>query len=177
MCGRIDMNPLPGRQKGTYLLILRLQKDRRIRIGKLGLQQLTAGFFGYVGSAFGPGGLRARLNHHLRTAARPRWHIDYLRKAAAVEQIWFSTEDRQQEHAWASLLKCMSGIDIPVDNFGATDCRCRSHLFRFVRKPSFVRFARALNREMPGIAPDRISRIRLTKPLALGNGEHLISKK
>jgi Uri superfamily endonuclease len=164
-----DMHPMQDKQKGTYLLILRLKRDRCIRVGKSGGHRFKAGVYGYVGSAFGPGGLHARLRHHLRIAENPRWHIDYLRKVAAIEQVWFSTEARRREHEWAALLQSMPDIVIAVEKFGATDCRCRSHLFYFVHRPSFVRFTNALDRDMTGNDPIRIGRIRLTKQFALGN--------
>ena len=40
----------------------------------------TIGKWYYVGSALEPGGLRVRIAHHARIAARPHWHIDYLRR-------------------------------------------------------------------------------------------------
>jgi len=64
---------------GTYALILHLSKKlERIEIGKLGRFAFDAGFYVYVGSAFGPGGLKARLQRHLRTDKPLHWHIDLL---------------------------------------------------------------------------------------------------
>ena len=51
---------------------------KRIDIGSLGRFDILPGFYAYVGSAFGAGGLRARIGHHLESTAWPHWHIDYL---------------------------------------------------------------------------------------------------
>jgi Uri superfamily endonuclease len=70
--------------RGTYAIVLRSQTLGPVRIGKLGTLRLQEGFYIYVGSAFGPGGLQARIQHHLQRARRPHWHIDYLRAACDV---------------------------------------------------------------------------------------------
>ena len=72
---------------GTYALILRLDKGQKLRVGALGTVVVEPGYFAYVGSAFGPGGIAARCAHHLRTSSRPHWHIDYLRRVAVIQEI------------------------------------------------------------------------------------------
>lgn len=72
----------------------------------------------------------ARLNHHLEKSPNPRWHIDYLRKAALPYAVWFTTNETQREHEWASLLRSIPGVIEPVPGFGSSDCGCFSHLFR-----------------------------------------------
>jgi len=56
--------------KGTYVLILSLDKVTQIEIGKLGTFLFKSGFYTYVGSAFGNGGLRNRLAHHLNISKK-----------------------------------------------------------------------------------------------------------
>jgi hypothetical protein len=53
--------------KGTYILIARVSQMKRLAIGSLGEFDIIAGFYAYVGSAFGSGGLRARIGHHLES--------------------------------------------------------------------------------------------------------------
>ena len=72
---------IPLRQ-GTYALLLAVERRRRITVGRLGALAAAAGCYVYIGSAFGPGGRRARLRHHLGVAQRLHWHIDYLRRIA-----------------------------------------------------------------------------------------------
>ena len=69
---------------GTYALFLTLSVPAELTIGKLGAFAFPAGWYVYTGSARGPGGLQARLRHHLRPASRPHWHIDHLRTQAVV---------------------------------------------------------------------------------------------
>jgi Uri superfamily endonuclease len=128
--------------KGTYILVLRLNCARSIQVGKLGKFEFQPGYYLYVGSAFGPGGLAGRLKHHVKTSPRPHWHIDYLRRKAVVEQVWYSEDEIPREHQWANRLQTVAGVVIPVPGFGASDCTCRSHLFHFSRLPSIQLFER-----------------------------------
>ena len=122
--------------KGTYILWLRLDAPTPLTIGKLGTFDVPAGYFAYVGSAFGPGGLAGRLKHHLNPVTRPHWHIDYLRQAAAVVEVWYAADPTRWEHHWAATLQHMTGATIPVARFGASDCDCAAHLFHFEVAPS-----------------------------------------
>lgn len=63
-------------EKGTYVLIAAVAQMKRLEVGSLGMQVLLPGFYLYVGSAFGAGGLRARVGHHLEATTDPHWHID-----------------------------------------------------------------------------------------------------
>jgi len=127
-----------SRQGGCYVLLLRAARGgRQVMIGRLGELLIRRGWYLYVGSAFGPGGVAARVAHHLRHAARPRWHLDYLRPHLRVEGLWYShgPRDLALEHRWAARLAAVEGAEIPLARFGASDCRCASHLFRFSRCP------------------------------------------
>ena len=69
--------------KGTYILIAGVSQMKRLAIGSLGEFDITAGFYAHVGSAFGCGGLRARIGHHLESTPEPHWHIGYLLQIGA----------------------------------------------------------------------------------------------
>lgn len=56
---------------GTYALILFCSSNTWIQIGPLEMMQLQRGYYGYLGSALGPGGLRARIAHHCNPSPRP----------------------------------------------------------------------------------------------------------
>lgn len=127
---------LAGLPQGTYVLILRLLRDHRIQVGKLGSFEFRLGFYAYVGSAFGPGGLAGRLKHHMTPAVRPHWHIDYLRKVAVLKQVWLSESEARREHDWAVLAQKLPGATPSVRGFGSSDCRCETHLFYFGKEPS-----------------------------------------
>jgi Uri superfamily endonuclease len=134
---------------GTYALILACLKEKRLRIAKLGEIQLQPGYFVYVGSAFGPGGLAARLSHHRRLIVRPHWHIDYLRPATILSEIWLTYDPSSREHQWADLIAQIKHESIPLPGFGSTDCSCGSHLFFFRDRPSIQLFRRHIRARMP----------------------------
>jgi Uri superfamily endonuclease len=120
---------------GTYALLLSCRSTGPVRIGRLGTLELQPGFYVYIGSAFGPGGLSARINHHRQIAARPHWHIDYLRAACDLVEVWFTTKAARREHAWAKTVARLPGAGVPMPGFGSSDCECAAHLFWFERLP------------------------------------------
>jgi len=130
--------------KGIYALILHLVCREEITIGRLGKFTFPAGYYLYLGSALGPGGLEARLTRHLREGKRPHWHIDYLGPVARPVAVWLAEGDRRRECAWAARLAQMDGASLPVPGFGASDCRCPAHLVHFSTLPHLEPFARAV---------------------------------
>jgi len=133
-------------EKGTYVLIASVPQMNRIGIGRLGEFDIVPGFYAYVGSALGAGGLRARLGHHLESTASPHWHIDYLLQVAEPIEVWFSTAAQKLEHHCADLLEKAPQFRIPIPRFGSSDYhRSRSsHLFYSKRRPSFAWFRQQL---------------------------------
>jgi len=124
--------------RGTYILWLHLHAPAHLTIGKRGHFDFAAGWYAYVGSAQGPGGLRARLKHHLSPVQKPHWHIDYLRAAAAVHHVWYLAATTNHEHNWAATLHAHPTMSVPVPRFGASDCRCPSHLFHVLAMPTLT---------------------------------------
>jgi Uri superfamily endonuclease len=110
----------------TYILALRSSSSHTVHIGCLGTLRVRPGYYLYIGSAFGPGGLRARIQHHARRAARPHWHIDYLRRYARLESVWYCCAARC-EHEWAATIAGMPGAAIVLRGFGSSDCRCETN--------------------------------------------------
>jgi Uri superfamily endonuclease len=124
-------------EKGTYLLVLHLAAPCSLRIGRLGSHDLAAGCYMYVGSAYGSGGLAARLAYHMRrTKERPHWHIDYLRAHAELCAVWSAVGGgRHLEQAWCRALLDVRGLRMPIRGFGASDTRCLAHLFYAPAEP------------------------------------------
>jgi Uri superfamily endonuclease len=120
---------------GSYVLLLSSTSTELIQIGHLGERQLQVGYYVYIGSALGPGGLRSRLHHHLRPTDRPHWHIDYLKRHTMVERVWFCYGRRRREHLWAERIAALPGAWMPMSGFGSSDCDCQSHLFFFKQPP------------------------------------------
>jgi len=129
---------MTGSEKGTYILIMKAEKTTSIMIGKLGMLNIQPGFYTYVGSAFGSGGLKARINHHMKIARRPHWHIDYLRKEIDLIKIVFDDSGERLEYCWAITLEKMPVATIPLVGFGSSDCAAVSHLFYFKKKPDLT---------------------------------------
>jgi len=131
LCGFADMSAIgadetPSAEKGAYVLLLRLRRRTRFELGRLGAVELSRGNYAYAGSAYGPGGLRARIRRHLKLAKTPNWHIDLGREAATVLKVW--TLPGGNECAALRKLIGLAGAEMPIDRFGASDCRsCRSH--------------------------------------------------
>ncbi len=139
---------------GTYALLLELPRSVRLRVGRLGLVTFDAPVYLYVGSAFGPGGLAARLGHHLRRAPRPHWHIDYLRRAASVADLWTTTDPRRLECVWLAAASHLRSARL-VPGFGASDCRCTSHLVALPKPPRPAALRRHLRLLAPRCQPIR----------------------
>ena len=110
--------------KGTYILLIELEKDATIKVGALGDIAFKKGHYCYVGSAKGPGGIEARVKRHLRREKRMRWHIDYLLSHARVKEAYYSTEIDE-----ISAARLLSDIFQPISGFGASDSPLKSHLF------------------------------------------------
>ncbi len=123
--------------KGTYLLIMYLdQALADLRIGQLGRFDFAAGYYLYVGSAFGPGGVPARLAYHARQQKeRLRWHIDYLRAHTRIAETWSLIAPLRLERSWAAALSLVPALSVPAPRFGASDDDGLSHLFYTPRRP------------------------------------------
>ncbi len=144
-------------EKGTYVLIASVPQMKRIEIGRLGAFDLVPGFYAYVGSAFGAGGLRARVGHHLDSTAAPHWHIDYLLQVAQPVEVWYTTAERKLEHHWADLLEKATNFRAPIPRFGSSDYyRSRSsHLFYSKRHRSFGWFQQQLLEQFGDVDAER----------------------
>ncbi len=133
---------------GSYLLWYFLPKGRVISVGSLGARSFRRGWYGYCGSAFGPGGLRARLRHHLAAPRRPHWHIDYFKTQARLRQLWFCA-GHNFEHTWSTELVSLAEGTWPCPGFGSSDCRCVSHLVCLPAAPAVTQAYHALADRAP----------------------------
>ena len=132
-------------QPGTYVLILRLSRPTTVSVGRLGRFRFPAGWYTYVGSAHGPGGLVARISRHLCSPKPRHWHVDYLRIHGQPVEVWYTVEPQKRECAWAEALFTLPGASIPAPRFGASDCHCRAHLIHFTEPPDLAAFARVVD--------------------------------
>ena len=130
---------------GTYALVLASFSEGSIPIGRIGLLEVRPGFYVYVGSAFGPGGLHARVSRHQKKTDRIHWHIDYLKASTRIDEVWYTFDPIRREHQWAQVLAEVRNASMPLPGFGSSDCGCRSHLYFFPSNPSGKAFRRKLH--------------------------------
>ena len=131
-------------QPGAYALLLEATAAQDVPIGKLGVLHMTPGIYVYVGSALGPGGLAARVERHARPEKTPHWHIDYLRAETRLVAVWFARGVKPRECHWSRILERAAGARVPLEGFGSSDCRCRTHLQYFAN----LRAAEAVRLEL-----------------------------
>ena len=134
---------------GTYALLLRLDAPRVVRVGALGELDFPSGWYLYLGSALGPGGLAARLARHKRHAdKRLHWHIDYVRAVLMLVEVWTEPGAARQECEWAAAAAELLQANIIAPRLGASDCRCPSHLYHYARRPQLEAFTVAIQTEL-----------------------------
>lgn len=111
---------------GAYLLYFAVEFPLALAIPRLGDPILNPGGYVYAGSAWGPGGLRARVARHLRSDKPRRWHVDHLAVGCRMARVF----PGGRECALVADLSA-AGATFPVRGFGSSDCRgCEAHLLR-----------------------------------------------
>ncbi len=124
----ITVDQLPaGEEWISYTLFIRVANPEKIMVGRLGEFEFAAGEYVYSGSA--KRGICARVNRHLRSEKKLRWHIDYLLAAPAVN----ITKIRISTLAECQLVADAGGA-VAVFGFGSSDCTqgCGSHMRRII---------------------------------------------
>jgi Uri superfamily endonuclease len=127
-------------QPGTYVLVVRSPATGAVRVGRLGSLALDGRWLLYVGSALGPGGLRARVGRHVAGARAVHWHVDRLLRSAEVVEVWLGPGEGRREESWARTLRAAPGASVPLPGFGASDCGCAGHLVAFEARPRVQEF-------------------------------------
>lgn len=119
--------------RGGYIVILRLKRNRKISVGNLGAIQFQKGYYLYIGSA--KKNLSKRIARHQRKRKNLFWHIDYLRQYAEHCASLPVRTSAHLECEMAGALNRISQWNIP--RFGSSDCGCGSHLFGMHDNPAF----------------------------------------
>ncbi len=109
--------------KGVYCLVLKLEEDKEIKIGRLGRVDFKMGCYIYVGSALNS--IYLRVQRHLNQKKKLHWHIDYLTQNARITRIYYKETEEKMECRIAERFRAFDCIR----GFGSSDCRCKSHLF------------------------------------------------
>jgi len=113
--------------KGVYILLIKIGKSTKKRIGALGKIDFDKGSYAYVGSA--QNNLEKRVARHMSKNKKMRWHIDYLldNSSSKVIKVFYKKAGKAEE---CRIAKILSKTEDPVAGFGCSDCKCGSHLFR-----------------------------------------------
>ena len=125
-----DMVRRESHDSGSYIIVLRLERDRRISVGSIGDIKFRKGFYLYVGSA--KKDLTQRINRHRSARKNLFWHIDYLREHAGFHAALPVRTSADLECQLAASLSKIA--DWQVDDFGSSDCPCETHLFGHERR-------------------------------------------
>lgn len=116
---------------GDYLVILQVERDMDLSIGRKGTMHFPKGYYVYVGSA--KKNLDQRIAHHRHVRKKMHWHMDYLRKETQWVGVIPIRTKADLEHSIAQAVAAIADWSIP--GFGCTDCDCQSHLFGFHENP------------------------------------------
>ena len=120
-------------EKGSYLVVLFNDRNRKIDVGKLGTVHFKPGYYVYVGSALN--NLDSRIKRHMRKSKKYHWHIDYITPMPLkITKIYkFRRTDRIEEKMAKKIKDISNGY---IKNFGSSDVGEQSHLFFFLNNPS-----------------------------------------
>lgn len=115
--------------KGTYCLVLSMEKESNIKIGAKGKISFKKGHYVYVGSALNS--LTKRIERHISKNKKKHWHIDYLlmNKNAQLNEVIYTYSSEKIECDISNEINKKS--DGYIELFGCSDCNCKSHLYYF----------------------------------------------
>jgi len=120
-----------AKDRGSYLLLLNLKREKKINVGKLGIISFRKGFYIYVGSAMA--NLSKRIERHRRLRKKHHWHIDGLRAVAEFHSVLAIRSSTRLECEIGKAFSEMAEWAIP--GFGSSDCSCDTHLFGMSSDP------------------------------------------
>lgn len=123
--------------KGTYCILMQLNSDAVITVGRLGKIDFHKGYYIYVGSALNS--LIPRIKRHLSQDKKLHWHIDYLLGHSNVEvvNVLYAVDETKWE---CKLADEISKKGEQIQNFGCSDCGCDSHLFYFKNSDNLEKY-------------------------------------
>ena len=132
--------------KGSYILLIFLPDESRIRIGSLGMLTFPEGYYLYIGSAMGNNNstsLENRVKRHISNETNKKlfWHIDYLlaNKLCLITKIYLIPTIIRLECIISKEISSVS--DNYIKDFGSSDCQCSSHLYYFKEFQGIIDFS------------------------------------
>ncbi len=127
-----DLSKVIPSTKGTYVILLRIDKVFRDNVGSLGMVMLEPGLYVYIGSACGYGGLKSRILRHINKEKKIRWHIDYItsKSFSKVVAIAYTFIEKSLEECISRILEYSPLFSIAWPKFGCSDKHSKTHLYR-----------------------------------------------
>lgn len=120
-----------ARDRGSYILILKLPEEASLEVGKLGEIRFRKGYYLYIGSA--RKNLSQRIQRHRRMHKQLFWHVDFLR---AIAEFYLALPIRTQDVLECEMARAVKDIsEWEVPRFGSSDCSCPSHLYGMLKDP------------------------------------------
>ena len=111
--------------KGCYCLVIAVENNKRLKIGKNLKIDFKEGTYVYVGSAMN--NLESRVKRHISKSKKLHWHIDYLLKYGEIVEVIYNLDKKVE----CELALRLSEKNEFIQDFGCSDCDCESHLFYF----------------------------------------------
>ncbi|MEM5853508.1 MAG: GIY-YIG nuclease family protein [Candidatus Aenigmatarchaeota archaeon] len=139
---------------GAYSLFIKLEKDKMIKIGKLGKFVFPKGFYVYTGSALK--NLEARIERHFKKRKKKFWHVDYLLQGEDVKIMYVVkviTKLKIECELNRTLSKILKAYPI-IKKFGSSDCKCESHLLYSTKPIENLNFIDELVEELNRLSFD-----------------------
>ncbi|PLJ78104.1 GIY-YIG nuclease family protein [Infirmifilum sp. SLHALR2] len=121
-------------ERGIYALVVEIESPSLIKLKGKDVS-ISPGIYVYVGSAKGPGGVRARVSRHVRKAKKVKWHIDLVTTLPQARVLGaFCAETVEPECVLVPPLESL-GFEHVVKGFGSSDCTrgCTSHFLRWTK--------------------------------------------
>ena len=126
--------PTDKTNKGSYLLLMKLARNKEIEIGKKSGVSFPGGYYCYVGSAMN--NLEKRVCRHMSDDKKRRWHIDWFLDEAKLLEV---KKIESNERLECELSEAVSEISnkVPMKGFGSSDCKhCLAHMYYFEEDPN-----------------------------------------
>ncbi len=110
--------------QGIYILLIKIDTNKVIKIGKLGKIKFNKGLYAYIGSA--QKNLDKRILRHYKKDKKLFWHIDYLLKYGKIIRVYIANKPKSYEE---EIAKELCEFLRYIKGFGSSDTNAKSHLF------------------------------------------------
>lgn len=118
--------------KGCYCLVIKVDADKKLKIGKRLKIDFKPGYYVYIGSAMN--NLESRVKRHISKTKKLHWHVDYFLKHGKIIEVIYNLDKKVE----CELALKLSEKNEYIQDFGCSDCNCESHLFYFKNRKEAI---------------------------------------